>query len=211
MNINEQLALEVAKNARLEEEVDRLRKTIVNVTLLAEKEEEYILNQYLRRPKEASKKQTMILEEQMKKLRHEKVALGMQYEQEQESIVNRLCRQLQVKEATIFALARDDSGRYQRIEDRSRDAVTQLQKILAAVLLEKRISLKKKLAGVLNDKHTDADYAELRQLLTQSQHETQSMLTQLSQMEPKPQSGFKRIRRSPQFGPMQNIAPTSAC
>ncbi|OQR80896.1 hypothetical protein ACHHYP_17074 [Achlya hypogyna] len=227
MDTASELALEKAKNQSLQEEVERLRKAVVNVTLLAEKEEEWMMNQFIRRmqpAKSIDKKQALELEAEMKRLRHEKVELGMRYEQEQEAVVNRLCRQLQVKEATILALVNDDPARQQALADRSRDVVSQLQRILATVLKEKR-ALEKQLAEVLDRRSADSTpvssnehdkIATLRQLLTQSQQASTAMLEQLRHMEQQPQAGHKRPRRSPLLGPLPartwvQPSPTSAC
>ncbi|KAF0720701.1 Aste57867_126 [Aphanomyces stellatus] len=108
MDLAAQLALEREKNARLQAEVDRLRKAVVLASLEAEKEEEYIVNQFIRRMEQKQKAANSNklrlrrierspprdYEAEMKRLRDEKVALGVRFEQEQESMVNRLVRQL---------------------------------------------------------------------------------------------------------------------
>ncbi|EQC29270.1 hypothetical protein SDRG_12938 [Saprolegnia diclina VS20] len=224
MDVAEQLAQERVKNMRLQEEVDRLRKAVVNVTLLAEKEEEWMINQFLRRVQPQAvhdTKQAKELEAEMQRLRHEKVVLGQRYEQEQESIVNRLSRQLQAKEATINALLSDDSNRWQ---DRPRDSTGQLQQILVSVLKEKR-ALEKQLADVLSRRTLDASRApplddaqlsSLRQLLSQNQQASTAMLDQLSRMDQQDVPSLKRLRQSPLHGPLRSWSlsspsPTSAC
>ncbi|ETV70987.1 hypothetical protein H257_13718 [Aphanomyces astaci] len=113
-----QLAMEQEKNRRLQAEVDRLRKAVVTASLEAEKEEEFIVNSFIRRMEQkqkamaaaaaakASRTQPALhvqrlapphrdsyYEAEMKRLRDDKVALGVRFEQEQESMLNRLMRQ----------------------------------------------------------------------------------------------------------------------
>ncbi|CAK4664402.1 unnamed protein product [Aphanomyces euteiches] len=56
MDLAAELALEREKNQRLEAEVDRLRKAVVAASLAAEKEEEYIINQFIRRQQRNSQR-----------------------------------------------------------------------------------------------------------------------------------------------------------
>ncbi|RHY34586.1 hypothetical protein DYB32_000816 [Aphanomyces invadans] len=101
-------------------------------SLEAEKEEEFIVNSFIRRMEQkqkalaakaskiqpalhvqrlASRPRDSYYEAEMKRLRDDKVALGVRFEQEQESMLNRLMRQFK---ATAMSPAKPSVGRTRR-------------------------------------------------------------------------------------------------